>query len=56
MNIKVELEAEGAPPRVLEAGEIIDRYLQANLPPPSDVLLYVRQWVANNRGNDRYGK
>ncbi|MBT9134287.1 MAG: hypothetical protein DDT38_01018 [Firmicutes bacterium] len=56
MNIKVELEAEGAPPRVLEAGEIIDRYLQANLPPPADVLLYVRQWVANNRGNNRYGK
>jgi len=56
MGIKGTLEVEGAPPRVVEAGEIIDRYLQANLPPPADVLLYVRQWVANNRGNDRYGK
>jgi len=56
MSIKHELEAEGAPPKVVEAGELIDRYTQANLRPPADVLLYVRQWVANNRGNDRYGK
>jgi hypothetical protein len=56
MKIKEQLEANDAPFKVVEAGEIIDRYQQAGLRPPADVVEYVRNWVNSARGNDRYGK
>jgi hypothetical protein len=54
--IEKELAQMGAPPKVVEAGKLCDDLTLSGKPVPRDVQDYVRNWVTNHRGQDRYGK
>ena len=56
MSIAAELQALSAPRRVIEAGEEIDKRVEAKLSPSTEFVAYVRDWVTRNQGNNRYGK
>lgn len=49
-----ELKALGAPQRIIDAGAECDKYKQANLRPPSELVSLIRSWVY--KGQNRYGK
>lgn len=51
MSIKEELEALGAPRKVVEAGAELDKGVRS-----MELANYVRDWVTRNQGNNRYGK
>ena len=51
-----DLKRANAPRKVVEAGEYIDAAIRARLRPSKELVDYVQNWVARNRGNDRYGK
>ena len=55
MSIQRELELKGAPRKVLEAGEVIDKHVAANIRPPKDVVAFVQAWVGQSNTQDRYG-
>lgn len=56
MSIASDLRRLDAPRKVLEAGEEIDKQVQANVPVSMNLSRYVRDWVTRNQGNNRYGK
>ncbi len=61
MQACIESVAEGlkranAPRKVVEAGVAIDEAIQASLQPSKELVGYVQNWVARNRGNNRYGQ
>ena len=49
----IELDA---PRNVRDAGKTIDRYSASSLPPPKDVVDYIKNWLNHERGNNRYGR
>lgn len=49
-----ELTALGAPQRILDAGAECDKYQQASLRPPSELVSLIRSWVFKEQ--NRYGK
>lgn len=51
-----ELEAMGAPRRIIEAGEEIQKMLDAKLIPSRQLVQYVQQWVGRANAQNRYGK
>lgn len=51
VSIKEELEALGAPRKVVEAGAELDKGVRSR-----ELANYVRDWVTRNQGNNRYGK
>ena len=55
LMIEADLRALDAPINVLDAGRLIDKTAH-NMSPPRDVVQLVLEWVARNRGNNRYGK
>lgn len=54
--ITAALQALNAPRLVLEAGECIDQFTSAELPPPRDLVEYVQAWVGRLNEQDRYGR
>ena len=56
MEVTPKLQEEGAPRHIIEAGTMIDDYVRLGLTPPKDVLSMVENWLARERGNDRYGR
>lgn len=56
MSIYNELQELNAPSKVLQAGQEIDKHVQAGIPPSREFVAYVRDWVTRNQGNNRYGK
>lgn len=56
IEVTPKLREEGAPRHILEAGTMIDDYVRLGLTPPRDVVQLVENWLANTRGNDRYGR
>lgn len=56
MTVTDDLRRLDAPSKVLEAGQKIDEATQANISLPYELVLYVRDWVTRNRGNNRYGR
>lgn len=56
MSIYNELQGLNAPSKVLQAGQEIDKNVQAGIPPSREFVAYVRDWVTRNQGNNRYGK
>jgi hypothetical protein len=55
VSILDEVQARGAPRRIEEAAKSVDKYLDAKLSPPADLVAYIRSWVGANQGQDRYG-
>jgi hypothetical protein len=51
VSIKEELEALGAPRKVVDAGAQLDKGVRSR-----ELANYVRDWVTRNQGNNRYGK
>ena len=51
-----ELHDMGAPPKVREAGEIVDKHQSMKLSPPKDIVDYIRRWVNQHNTQDRYGQ
>ncbi|RPA32797.1 hypothetical protein EGC79_20475 [Shewanella vesiculosa] len=56
MSVASDLRRLDAPRKVLEAGEEIDKQVEANVPVSMSLSRYVRDWVTRNQGNNRYGK
>ena len=56
MSIEQELRDLGAPHKVIEAGQEIDKAVLARSHVPYVLQAYVREWVTKNRGNNRYGR
>ena len=56
MSLYSELQGLSAPSKVLQAGQEIDKRVQAGLTPSREFVQYVRDWVTRNQGNNRYGK
>lgn len=56
MAITEELQSMNAPPRVMEAGQEIDKYKQAGKRPPSDLVEFVRAWVGKFLSQNKWGK
>lgn len=56
MSLALELQGLKAPSKVVEAGQEIDKRVQAGLTPSREFVTYVREWVTRNQGNNRYGK
>jgi hypothetical protein len=56
MSIANDLRRLSAPRKVVEAGVALDEAIQARLSPPVALAAYVREWVARNMRNNRYGR
>ena len=56
MSIKQELLDLGAPRKVVEAGEEIDKAVLARSHVPYVLQAYVREWVTKHRSNNKYGR
>ena len=56
MSIASELRQLDAPRKVVEAGEEIDKQVQAKVPVSVTLSDYVKSWVTRNMGNNRYGR
>lgn len=54
MPCLAELTRMKAPRKVLDAGAECDKYHQANLRPPGELVSIIRSWVFKEQ--DRYGK
>lgn len=55
-SVAQELADLGAPPKLREAGEVVDKYRSAKLSPPKDIVDYIRSWVGQHNTQDRYGQ
>jgi hypothetical protein len=56
MSICDELNDLNAPRKVKEAGEEVQKYLDAKLSPPRNLVLFIQDWVGRNQHQNRYGK
>jgi hypothetical protein len=56
MSVAADLKRLSAPRKVVEAGEEIDKQVQANVPVSVSLTAYVKNWVTRNMGNNRYGR
>lgn len=56
MSIAADLRRLDAPRKVVEAGEEIDKQVEARVPVSISLSQYVRGWVTRNQGNNRYGR
>lgn len=56
MSIREELEVLGAPRSVLDAGDEIQKALDAKLRPSFALVTYVERWVGRQREQNRWGK
>lgn len=56
MSIEQELRDMGAPAKVVEAGQEIDKAALARSRVPYVLQAYVIEWVTKQRSNDRYGR
>lgn len=53
--IGAELEKRGAPRDVQDAGNRIDKFVEAGVKPPVDLVQFVQRWVGSNQAQDKYG-
>lgn len=56
MSIASDLRRLDAPRKVVEAGEEIDKQVEARVPVSVSLSLYIKDWVTRNQGNNRYGR
>lgn len=56
MSIATELTQMGAPRKVMEAAHECANCTSAGVPPPMQLVSFIRAWVARTTGQDRYGK
>ena len=56
MSIKTELAELNAPRNVRDAGNEIQKSLDAGLRPPYGLVTYVERWVSRQREQNRWGK
>lgn len=54
--IVTELKAMNAPRLIVECGEEIEQAVSANLRPPYTLVVFVRNWITQQRANNRYGR